>query len=287
MVRFFEFPYNKIYHEAPMNTILKKQEIAENTKLFEIEAPEIAGKGRPGQFVVVRISEASERIPLTIADMNTERNSITLIVQEIGFTTKQMGLLNERGKILDLVGPLGKPTHIEKLGTVVGVGGGIGIAALYPVIRGFKEAGNKTISIIGCRSKKFFFWEDKMHSVSDEIHITTDDGTYGRKGLVLEPLKELIEKGININEVFAVGPTVMMRAVADTTRPYKIKTTASLNPIMIDATGMCGGCRVSVGGKTFFTCVDGPDFDAHEVDFNLLMQRQKMYIEKEKFLQTQ
>lgn len=261
-----------------MNTILKKQEIAGKTKLFEVQAPEIAKKARPGQFVVVRISETGERIPLTIADMTED--SITLIVQEIGKTTRQMGILKEGENILDLVGPLGMPTHIEKIGTVVGISGGIGIAALYPVMRGFKEAGNKTISIIGCRSKKFFFWEDKMRSVSDDIYITTDDGTYGRKGLVIEPLKEILEKGPNL--VFAVGPTIMMRAVADTTRPSKIKTIASLNPIMVDATGMCGGCRVSVGGKTKFTCVDGPDFDAHEVDFELLMHRQKMYLEKEK-----
>lgn len=261
-----------------MNTILKKQEIAENTKLFEITAPEIVKKAKPGQFVVVRISETGERIPLTIADMT--ESSITLIVQEIGFTTKEMGLLSEGKDILDLVGPLGMPTHIEKTGTVVGVGGGIGIAALYPVTRGFKKAGNKTISIIGCRSKRFFFWEDKMRSISDEVYITTDDGTYGRKGLVIEPLKELLEKGPNL--IFAVGPTIMMKAVADVTRPYKIKTIVSLNPIMVDATGMCGCCRVTVGGKTFFTCVHGPDFDAHQVDFDLLMHRQKMYLDKER-----
>lgn len=267
-----------------MNSILRKQDIAEKTKLFIIQAPEICKKARPGQFVVVKISEAGERIPLTIADMDTRNGTITLIVQEIGHTTIQMGFLNEGENIFDLVGPLGTPTHIENVGTIVGVGGGIGIAALYPVMRGFKDAGNKTISIIGARSKNLFFWEDKMRSVSDEIYITTDDGSYGEKGLVIDPLKRLIEKGSAIKLVFAVGPTIMMKAVADTTRPYKIHTIVSLNPIMIDATGMCGCCRVSVGGKTKFTCVDGPDFNAHEVDFELLMHRQKMYLDKEKKL---
>jgi ferredoxin--NADP+ reductase len=270
-----------------MNTILRKLELAEKTKLFIVQAEEITKKARPGQFVVVRISEYGERIPLTIADMDPVGGSITLIVQEIGYTTKKMGLLNEGEDILDLVGPLGVPTHIENFGTVVGIGGGIGIAALYPVMRGFKVAGNppgRTISIIGCRSKNLFFWEDKMRSISDEIYITTDDGSYGEKGLVIDPLKRLIENGTVINLVFAVGPTVMMKAVADTTRPYNIKTIVSLNPIMIDATGMCGCCRVSVGGKTKFTCVDGPDFDAHQVDFELLMHRQKIYLDKEKGL---
>lgn len=267
-----------------MNKILKKQEIAGQTKLFIIQAPEISKKAKPGQFVVVRVSDAGERVPLTIADMDLTAGTITLIVQEIGYTTKKMGLLNEGENIVDLVGPLGMPTHIEKIGTVVGVGGGIGIAALYPVARGYRNAGNRTISIIGARSKDLLFWEDKMKAESDELFVTTDDGSYGRKGLVINPLKELIDKGTAVDLVFAVGPTIMMKAVADTTRPYKIKTIVSLNPIMIDATGMCGGCRVSVGGKTRFTCVDGPDFDAHEVDFELLMHRQKMYRNKEKSL---
>lgn len=265
-----------------MNTIIKKEQIAEKIKLFIVNAPEIARRAKPGQFVVVKTSETGERIPLTIADMDSSSGTITLIVQEIGYTTTRMGLLNEGENILDLVGPLGVPTHIENLGTVVGIGGGIGIAALYPVMHGFKDAGNNNISIIGCRSKRFFFWEDRMRSVSNEIYITTDDGSYGEKSLVIDPLKELIEKKTPITLVFAVGPTVMMEAVADTTRPYNIKTIVSLNPIMIDATGMCGCCRVSVGGKTRFTCVDGPDFDAHQVDFELLMHRQKMYLDKEK-----
>lgn len=263
-----------------MNTILKQQEIAEKTRLFIIEAPEIARIARPGQFVVVRISEAGERIPLTVADMDAQKGTITLIVQEIGFTTKEMGKLKEGEKILDLTGPLGVPTHIENMGTVAGVGGGIGIAALYPVMRGFKSAGNKTISIIGCRSKRFLFWEDKLRSVSDMLYITTDDGSCIKKGLVTDSLKEIIEKQ-KIDLVFTVGPTIMMKMTAEVTRPYNIHTIASLNPIMIDATGMCGCCRVNVGGETKFTCVHGPDFDAHKVDFDLLMHRQKMYAEKE------
>lgn len=267
-----------------MNTIIKKQEIAENTKLFVISAPEIAKKAMPGQFVVVRLSETGERIPLTIADIDPDGGTITLVVLEIGYTTKRMAQLKEGESILDLVGPLGHPTRIEKLGTVVGVAGGVGIAALYPVINGFKKAGNKVISIIGARSKNLLFWEDKIRSVSDEVYITTDDGSYGEKGLVTAPLKGLLEKGTIINMVFTVGPTVMMKAVAETTMPYNIKTIASLNPIMIDGTGMCGCCRVSVGGKTYFTCVDGPDSDAHQVDFGLLLHRQKMYIDREKEL---
>lgn len=267
-----------------MNTILKKAQLGEKTFLFVIKSSEIAKKARPGQFVIVRISDTGERVPLTIADMDTDSGTITLIVQEIGYTTKKMGLLNEGEAVLDLAGPLGTPTHIENVGTVVGIGGGIGIAALYSVARGFKSAGNKIISIIGARSKNLLLWEDKMRSVSDELYMTTDDGSCGQKGLVINPLKEMIEKGVEINLVFAVGPTIMMKAVADTTRQHKIKTIVSLNPIMIDATGMCGGCRVSVGGKTKFTCVDGPDFDAHEVDFELLMQRQKMYKDKERQL---
>jgi ferredoxin--NADP+ reductase len=265
-----------------MFKILKKTQLADQTKLYVINAPEIAAKAKPGQFVVVRISDTGERIPLTIADMDVTKGTLELVVQEIGHTTKKMGELQEGRPILDLVGPLGMPTHIEKLGTVVGVGGGIGIAALYPVVRGFKNAGNKTISILGARSKGLLIWEDKMKNVSDELYITTDDGSLGQKGLVINPLKEMIDKGIKIDLVFAVGPTIMMKAVADTTRQYNIKTIVSLNPIMIDATGMCGGCRVNVGGKTKFTCVDGPDFDAHAVDFGLLMQRQKMYKNAEK-----
>ena len=265
-----------------MPVILTKKDLAQQVKLFVISAPEIAKKALPGQFVVVRLDETGERIPLTIADMDPVKGTITLVVQEVGYTTKKMGKLNKGDNISDLVGPLGHPSHIENVGTVIGIAGGVGIAPLYPVLRAFKQKGNSTISIIGSRSKELLFWEDKMRTISDTVYITTDDGSYGKKGLVIDPLKELIQKGTSINLVFAVGPAIMMRAVAEVTRPHNIHTIVSLNPIMIDATGMCGGCRVSIGGKTKFACVDGPEFDAHEVDFDLLLHRQKMYLEEEK-----
>lgn len=264
-----------------MFSIVKKENLAQQVKLFIISAPEIAKKALAGQFVVVRLDETGERIPLTIADTDPLKSEITLVVQEVGYTTKKMGALNEGDSILDLVGPLGHPSHIENVGTVIGIGGGVGIAPLYPVLREFKKHGNTTISIIGARSKELLFWENRTRGVSDEIYITTDDGSYGKKALVTDPLKEFIQKETSINLVFAVGPTIMMKAVAETTRPYNIHTVVSLNPIMIDATGMCGGCRVSVGGETKFTCVDGPEFNAHQVDFDLLLHRQKMYLEAE------
>jgi len=264
-----------------MFQIIQKKDIAEQTSLFVMLAPEIAKKARPGQFVIIRLSEDGERIPLTIADMDENKGTITLIVQAIGYSTKIMCALKEGENILDIAGPLGTPSHIEKIGTFVGIGGGIGIAAVYPVIKGFKKIGVNTVSIIGGRTNKHLFWEDKVQETSNKLFITTDDGSKGEKGLVTAPLKRMIDSGEKIDLVFAVGPTVMMRAVAETTRPYKIPTVVSLNPIMIDATGMCGCCRVCVCGETKFACVDGPDFNAHDVDFNLLLSRQKMYKEQE------
>lgn len=264
-----------------MYSILKKEKIAKDTNLFVISAPELAHKARPGQFVIVRLREEGERIPLTIADLDKSKGTITLIVLEIGYSTRQMGKLQAGEALLDLAGPLGKPTHISKVGTVIGIGGGIGIAPVYPVLQAFKEAGNKTIAIIGAKTKDYLFWEEKMSNISDQLYVTTDDGSSGQQGFVIDPLKKLIANGTAINLIFAVGPTPMMKAVADTTRPGNIPTVVSLNPIMIDGTGMCGGCRITVGGETKFTCVDGPEFDAHKVDFNLLMQRQSMYKEKE------
>lgn len=263
-----------------MNRILKKLELAPEVKLFEINSPLIARKTLPGQFVVVRICEEGERIPLTIAD--TKEDTIVLVVQEVGKTTKHMGTLEEGYELSDVIGPLGKPTHIEKLGTVVCVGGGIGIAPIYPITKAMKNIGNKVISIIGARSKDLLIFEEKMKKVSDELYITTDDGSYGRKGFVTDELKGLIDEGRNIDFVMAIGPVVMMYAVAEVTRPHNINTMVSLNPIMVDGTGMCGACRVEVGGKTRFTCVDGPDFDAHQVDFKLLMDRQRIYLKQEK-----
>lgn len=265
-----------------MYKILVKRVLAPNVKLFELEAPRIAKKALPGQFVILRIDEDGERVPLTIADFNREKGTVTIIFQEVGATTKQLGELNEGDSLLDLVGPLGKETHIEKFGTVVCVGGGIGIAPVYPIARGMKEAGNNVISIIGARNKDILIYEEEMAAVSDKLFVTTDDGSKGHKGFVTDPLKQLIESGTKIDLVMAIGPVIMMRNVAETTRHHKIPTVVSLNPIMVDGTGMCGGCRVSVGDETKFACVDGPEFDAHKVDFDALISRQKMYLPHEK-----
>ena len=265
-----------------MYKILVKQQLAPSVQLFEVEAPLIAKKAKPGQFVILRVNEEGERIPLTIADFNREKGSITLIFQEVGASTVELGLLNEGEFLLDLVGPLGKATHIEKFGTVVCVGGGIGIAPVYPIARGLKEAGNEVISIIGARSKDILIYEEEMAAVSDELIITTDDGSKGIKALVTQPLKELLDSDKTISLVVAIGPVIMMKFVAETTRPYGVPTVVSLNPIMVDGTGMCGGCRVSVGQENKFACVDGPEFDAHKVDFESLMARQRMYKPHEK-----
>lgn len=265
-----------------MNKIIQKRELGPNVKLMEIEAPLVAKKEKPGQFVVLRVHEDGERIPLTITESNIEKGTITLIFQEVGKTTKQLGQINVGDNIVDLVGPLGTPADIKYFGTVVVVGGGAATAVAYPEARELKKAGNKVITIIGARNKDLIILEDQMKAFSDELYITTDDGSKGHHGLVTDVLKQLIEKGVKIDLVVAIGPAIMMKVVAEVTRPYKIKTIASLNPIMVDATGMCGVCRVSIGGKTKFACVDGPEFDAHLVDFDLLMARQRMYLEKEK-----
>lgn len=265
-----------------MYTITKTEELSPGVKLFVVQAPLIARKCRPGQFVILRIDEDGERIPLTIADFDRDAGTITLIFQEVGHSTRQLGTLAAGDSLLDLAGPLGKPTHIEKFGTVVCVGGGIGVAPVYPIARAFKEAGNKVVSIIGARNADLLIMEKEMAAVSDVLHITTDDGSKGRKGLVIHPLQEMIDAGEKIDLVMAIGPVIMMRSVANVTKPYNIPTVVSLNPIMVDGTGMCGGCRVSVGGKNQFACVDGPEFDAHQVDFDGLMVRQRMYHEHEK-----
>ncbi len=265
-----------------MYKILVKQELAPSVKLFEVEAPLIARKAQAGQFVILRIDADGERVPLTIADFNREKGTITIIFQEVGASTKLLGQLEAGEAILDLVGPLGQPTHVEKFGTVVCVGGGIGIAPVYPIARAMKEAGNKVISIIGARSEDILIYEAEMASVSDELIIMTDDGSKGRKGLVTAPLKELLDSSAAPDLVVAIGPVIMMKFVAETTRPYGVHTVVSLNPIMVDGTGMCGGCRVAVGNENKFACVDGPEFDAHQVDFENLMSRQRMYKRQEK-----
>ena len=265
-----------------MHKILVKKELAPKIKLLEVEAPEVAAKVQAGQFVILRLDEVGERFPLTIVDWNKSKGTITLIFLEVGVSTEKLGLLQEGDSIMDIVGPLGKPSEIENYRLICVVGGGVGTAAAYPIARAFKEAGSKVISIIGAKTANLLILEDKIAEVSDEVFISTDDGTKGQKGFVSDALKKLIENGYDFNVVYAIGPTVMMRAVAETTRPFKIKTIVSLNPIMVDGMGMCGACRVTVGGSTRFGCVDGPDFDAHQVDFNELIKRQRAYCPEEK-----
>ncbi len=264
-----------------MFKILKKDELSEYVTLFEIEAKDIVRKAKAGNFFVLRIHEQGERIPLTIADFDRERGTITTVFQKVGKTTNHLGTLNEGDYISDVIGPLGMHSHIENFGRVVCVGGGVGIAPIYPITRALKEAGNTIISIIGARTKSLLFWEEKMRNVSDELIITTDDGSYGRKAVITIPLEERLKEG-NIDLVVAIGPAIMMKFVCKTTEKYNVKTIVSLNSIMIDATGMCGGCRVEIGGETKFCCVDGPEFDGHKVDFDLLMKRQQMYLDEEK-----
>ena len=259
-----------------MAQIISAKFIAPNIKRFEILSPKIARRRKPGQFVIIRIDESGERIPLTIADSNTENGTITIIVQSVGKTTMELNMLEKGDTILDVVGPLGKPSEIEYFGTAVSIGGGVGTAIAYPTAVALKKAGNHTISIIGGRSKEFVILEDEMRKVCDEVYVTTDDGSYGKKGFVTDQLKELINK-MQIDFVLAIGPIPMMKAVADVTREKNIKTVVSLNPIMIDGTGMCGGCRATVDNKTVFVCVDGPEFDAHKVDFETLERRNRTY----------
>ena len=265
-----------------MYRILERQDLVTGIHLFKVEAPKVARKAKPGQFIVIRIDEKGERIPLTVADWDEKEGSVTVVFMEVGTTTHRLATLGTGDYMADFVGPLGIPTHIEKFGTVVCVAGGFAVAVIRPIARAFKEKGNKVISILGARTKDLLFWEDELRQVSDELIITTDDGSYGRKGLVTEPLKELLENGRKIDQVMAIGPTVMMKFCAKTTEPFGVKTIVSLNPIMVDGTGMCGCCRVVVGGVTRFACVDGPDFDGHQVDWDLLMARQRTYLDEEK-----
>jgi len=265
-----------------MFRIISRETLAAKIHLFKIEAPAIARKAQPGQFVVIRIDERGERIPLTLADWNGKEGSVTLVFLEAGATTFRLALLKAGDSIADFVGPLGVPSHIDKFGTIVCVAGGVGAASITPIAKALKEKGNKIISILGARSKNLLFWEDKLRSVSHQLIVTTDDGTYGRKGVVTEPLKELLESEEKVDRVIAIGPTIMMKFCALTTQPFGVKTIVSLNPIMVDGTGMCGCCRVSVGGVTRFTCVDGPDFDGHQVDWDLLSARQRTYLDEEK-----
>ncbi len=262
--------------------ITAKEDLTPVTKLLRIEAPAVARKAKAGQFVIVRVNERGERIPLTTADYDRDSGEITIVFQEVGKTTKLLGTLGVGDELVSFTGPLGRPTEIDKYGTVICVGGGVGIAAIYPIARDLRGAGNIVISIIGARNKSLLFWEDKMRAVSDELIVCTDDGSYARKGLVTEPLKELLSTGRKVDVIWAIGPAIMMKFCALTTQPFGVKTIVSLDSIMVDGTGMCGCCRVEVGGETRFACVDGPEFDGHQVNWDLLLERQRIYLEQEK-----
>jgi ferredoxin--NADP+ reductase len=262
--------------------VVATRELAPGVHVLEVEAPRVARKTQPGQFVMVRVCEAGERIPLTIADMAPARGTVTLVVQAIGKTTRLMGRLRAGDTILDVVGPLGTPTHIAAFGTACCVGGGFGIAALHPVARALTAAGNEVISLLGARRADLVLLEDAMRRVSRRVEVATDDGSAGHRGLVTDLLRRLLEAGTGLDRVIAIGPLPMMRAACDVTAERAIPTIVSLNPIMVDGTGMCGACRVRVGGVTRFACVDGPDFDGHQVDFDELATRQEAYRAQER-----
>lgn len=266
---------------APVFKIVHAQFLAPGIKRFVIDAPRIARKQKPGQFVILRIYEEGERIPVTIENSDAEKGTINIVVQSAGKTTHLLNSLETGDSILDVVGPLGKPSEIANYGTVVVVGGGVGTAMAYPTAAALKRAGNRVISIVGARNKELVILEREMREVSDALLLTTDDGSYADKGFVTDKLRQLIENGTRIDLVIAVGPIVMMKAVSEMTRKENIHTVVSLNPIMIDGTGMCGGCRVLIDGKSEFACVDGPEFDAHKVDFSVLVQRNAMYRDAE------
>ena len=265
-----------------MFKIVEREEMADGTIIMNrIEAPRIAAKAKPGQFVILKADETGERVPLTISDLDASAGTIDVIYMVVGKSTALFKTLGVGDGYQDVIGPLGKPTDIEKLGHVVCVGGGTGVAVLFPITRGFKEAGNHVTSIIGARSKDLLILEEKMRAASDELHVCTDDGSYGTKGFVTEVLKGVLEN-TKVDLVVAIGPVPMMKFVSALTREYNVKTMVSLNPIMIDGTGMCGGCRVAVGDETKFACVDGPEFDGHQVDYDGLIKRLRAYEEEEK-----
>ena len=275
-----------------MYEIIDKKILHENLKQIIVKAPLIAKHAKPGQFVIVMVDERGERIPITIADYDREKGTITLIFLEIGTSTKKLGTLEVGDKLYSLCGPLGNPSKIKKFGTVACIGGGVGIASLYPIVRALKEEGNRVISILGAKTKSLLIMEEEISDYSAELKISTDDGSKGKKGFVTDVLRELIESGEKIDHVVAVGPIPMMKAVSDLTKKYKIKTTVSLNPIMVCGMGMCGACRVRVGNEIKFACVDGPEFDGHKVDFDNLMKRNQRFVEEEgislvKYLDTQ
>lgn len=262
--------------------IIKKRMLNSQTGFFVIFAPHIAKKHKPGQFIILRVNENGERIPLTIADSDSRNGTITIVCQSIGKTSTMLNTLKEGEEILDLVGPLGNATHIENYGTVVVIGGGVGTAEAHPIAKALKSTGNRVFAIIGARTKELVIFEDEMRRFCDEVYVTTDDGSYGDKGFVTDALKKITDSGKKIDIVLAVGPVPMMKAVSNITKNSGLKTLVSLNSIMLDGTGMCGGCRVRIAGNDRFVCVDGPEFDGHLVDFDLLTKRQRMYIQEEK-----
>ena len=266
-----------------MYEITKKKVLATGVVEMSILAPRVAKAHKPGQFLIVMNTEDSERIPLTIADSDPGKGEVTIVFLEVGRSTIELGQNFKEGDALFAVlGPLGTPTHIDKAGTVVVIGGGLGVAPIYPICKGLREAGNKVVTIIGYRNKDVMFWQDKLAAVSDELIVTTDDGSFGEKGFVSDALKKLHDAGRPMDRVVAIGPPIMMRVVAEMTRPWKVPTVVSLNTIMIDGTGMCGGCRVAVGEETKFVCVDGPDFDGHKVRWDEMFSRMKAYAHEEK-----
>jgi ferredoxin--NADP+ reductase len=260
--------------------VLERQNLAPKIHLLRIVAPSVARKAKAGQFVILRVDEIGERIPLTIADWDEGNGDITIVFMEVGASTMMLATVDTGDCVKDVVGPLGVPSHIENFGHVVCVGGGVGVAPIVPIARALKQAGNRVTSIIGARSYNLLFWEERLREFSDRLIVTTDDGSYGRKGLVTEPLTDLLQSE-TVDRVIAIGPAIMMKFCARCTEPFGVKTIVSLNPIMVDGTGMCGCCRVSIGGVTKFTCVDGPEFDAHQVDWDLFLARQRTYLEKE------
>ena len=265
-----------------MFRIVRKEELRPTVTLYEIEAPLVAKKAQPGQFIILRVDEQGERIPITINDYNPEKGTVTIIVQTVGATTEKLKRLNEGDCLQDFVGPLGKATETEGKKKVCVVGGGVGCAIAYPVLKKFHDCGAEVHAVVGFKNKDLVILEEDFKKSSDKLIVCTDDGSYGQKGLVTEALKELIEAGNEYDEIFAIGPMIMMKFVSKTTEPYGIPTTVSMSPIMIDGTGMCGGCRLSVGGEMKFACVDGPDFDGHKVDWDLAVKRNQMYAEFEK-----
>jgi ferredoxin--NADP+ reductase len=258
-------------------SVVKRRQLSDAIVLLEVEAPAVAKKAKPGEFVIVRQNEDSERIPLTIMDFNSEKGTITIVIQEVGYSSALITRMQEGDAFVDFVGPLGQATEIENYGTVVCVGGGVGIAPVHPIARALKEAGNKVISVLGARCKDLMILEEEMRVASDEVVITTDDGSYGMKGFVTHGIQSLLDQGVKIDAIWAIGPVIMMKSVANFTRPLGIKTIVSMNPVMVDGTGMCGACRLDVGGETKFACVDGPEFDGHQVDFDLAMKRSAFF----------